>query len=262
MALHPHQTALITGASSGFGADFARQLGERGVNLILSARRAERLQTLKQEILTRFPSLTVDVLPLDLVVPGAPQQLFDESEALGRRVDILINNAGFGLHGTFLQLPLDRQTELVELDVRALIQLSWLFGRGMVERKHGYVLNVSSIATFQPSPDYAVYAASKVAVTYFTRAINHEWRGSGVSATVLAPGTSATEFAVVANQGRAWMHTLGDRPSDFVVRSGLDALFRRKEMVVPGWPNAMMAGMTRFVPTAVAMWFARRLTAD
>lgn len=251
-------TALVTGASSGFGAEFARQLAERSFNLILTARRSERLAALRAEINAGSP-VQIDLLPLDLAARGAPQQLFDGVLALGREVDLLINNAGFGLHGNTLELPLDRLREMVDLNCGAVVELSRLFAEPMVQRKQGRILIVGSIAGFQPSPTYAVYAASKVFVDSFGAALDAELHGTGVTVTVVCPGTSPTEFAQVAEQGRSLMH-VGDLPPEEVVRHALDATFAGKRRVVPGWINQVMAGAAGWAPRSLLIWSARQLT--
>ncbi len=256
-------TALITGASSGFGADFARQLAARGYDLIITARREERLMALRDAIAANHP-VTVHVIPLDLGTPGGAQRLFDQVQAAVQAadatVDVLINNAGFGLRGPFLDAPLDRLREMVDLNVRAVTELAWLCARPMVERRHGYILLVASIAAAQPSPHYAAYAATKVYVDYLGQALHHELRDTGVSVTVTSPGPSPTEFGQVARQGASIMHTLGEMPSDAVVRQSLDALFARKRTIVPGWSNAALTTLSSLMPRRITMSFADRFT--
>lgn len=253
--------AVVTGASSGFGAEFARQLAARGYDLFITARRADRLDALRTEI-TGSHSVAVDLLPLDLGTPGAPQQLFDAADVLARPVELLVNNAGFGLHGAFLELPLERQQQLIDLDVSAVMQLSWLFGRQMAQRRSGRILIVSSVAAFQPSPTYAVYAAAKGFVDAFGAAVDYELRPSGVTVTVVCPGTSATEFGQVAAQGRSLMHRLGDLPPGEIVRQALDATFRGKRRFVPGWPNKVMTTLSGLSPRPLAMWSADWMVRD
>ncbi len=260
MASSALTTALITGASSGFGAEFARQLAGRGHNLILTARRAERLEALRDEIGARTP-VQIDVIPLDLGESGAPQRLFDGVLALGREVDVLVNNAGFGLHGSVLALPLERQSETIDLNVRALFELSRLFAPPMVARGRGRIVLMGSIAGFQPSPAYAVYAASKAFVDSFGAALDYELQGSGVTVTTICPGPSPTEFARVADQGRALIH-LGEIAPDAVVRAALDGAFAGKRRVVPGWINSAMTSLSGWAPRSLAIWSAERMSRD
>lgn len=256
----PMNTALITGASSGFGAEFARQLAGRGHNLILTARRVDRLEALRDEISARMP-VQIDVIPLDLGERGAPQRLFDGVLALGREVDVLVNNAGFGLHGTVLELPLERQSECIDLNIRAVFELSRLFAPPMVARDRGRIVLLGSIAGFQPSPTYAVYAASKTFVDSFGAALDYELQGSGVTVTTVCPGPSPTEFAQVADQGRALLH-MGEMAPDAVVRAALDAAFAGKRRVVPGWVNSAMTSLSGWAPRSLAIWSAQRLSRD
>jgi short-subunit dehydrogenase len=244
--------ALVTGASSGFGAEFARQLAARGYDLILTARRVERLEALRSELLERH-SVRVHLFPLDLGLPGAAEQLHRAALAFSPQVDLLVNNAGFGLHGPFLDLPLERQQASIDLDVSAVVQLTWLFGRDMVRRGEGRVIIISSVAAFQPSPTYAVYAAAKGFVDSFGAAVDAELRGSGVRVTVVCPGTSATEFGEVASQGRSLMHLLSDLPPEEVVRQSLEGAFRGKRRVVPGLANKVMTTLSSLAPRSVAM---------
>lgn len=256
------QTALVTGASSGFGVEFARQLAARGCNLIITARREERLEALRAELAAQWPHVEVDVVPLDLGAPGAPARLYEEASARGRTVDILINNAGFGLHGSFLEIPLERQQEMIDIDVRAVFQLTWLFARPMVERGSGLILVVSSVAAAQPSPSYATYAACKVFVDYMMTALDYELKGTGVSCTVSAPGPSPTEFGQVADQGVSLMHRLASLPPAEVVRQSLDALFAQRPSVAPGWVNASMSALSSKLPRRLTMWSAERIIRD
>lgn len=255
------QMALVTGASSGFGAEFARQLAARGCGVILSARRQERLAALADEIRAAH-DVAVETIPLDLGARGGPQALFDEVAGRGLQVDVLINNAGFGQHGRFLEIPIERQQEMIDLDVSALTQLTWLCARPMLERRHGLILLVSSIAAAQPSPSYAAYAACKVYVEYLGAALNHELKGTGVSVTVTAPGPSPTEFGKVADQGRSIMHRMGELPPAEIVRCSLDALFARKARTVPGWTNALLTTVSGLTPWPIAMRTAETLISD
>lgn len=254
------QTALVTGASSGFGADFARQLAEKGCNLVITARRLDRLTALRDEIIAAHP-VTVDVIVQDLSVAGASQMVFDQVQALNRRIDLLINNAGFGLKGRFLELPIDRQSEMVRLNVTALQELTWLFVPPMIRRGFGQVLFVSSIAAFQPSPYFASYAASKAFVTSFAHALHYELHGTGVNCLVLSPGASPTEFGEVARQGKTLMHR-GEMPPEEVVRQAIAALLAGKDALVPGWGNRIATSLSTWAPLRLKMWAAALLVKE
>lgn len=246
------RTALITGASSGFGVDFARQLAARGCNLILVARRAERLRAAAAEI-TRDYGVCAETIVLDLSARDQAETLFATVRALGRSVDVLINNAGFGVHDDFLAISWARHHEMIELDVTTVVHLTHLFAAEMVQRRFGFILNVASIAAFQPSPGYATYAAAKAFVMSFSQALNYELRGTGVSCTVTSPGVAATEFLQVAGQQRTFFTRLTMMESADVVRISLAALFARRRSVVPGRINALLTWFSPRVPARLSM---------
>lgn len=240
------QWALVTGASSGLGVDFARELAQRGAHLILVARRVEALQKLAGEL--QALGVQVRVMPADLGSAEQREQLQRELDAAAIAVDILINNAGFGLYGDFLRTDWARTEQMLQLDVVALTHLTRLFLPGMVLRRQGYVLQVASIGAFQPSPTYAAYAAAKSYVLNFGVALNDELRGSGVSCTVVSPGVTATEFLKVAGQKRNWFHNATMMTSAEVAAIGVRAMLKRRASVVPGLINKLMALSTRLTP--------------
>jgi hypothetical protein len=246
------KTALVTGASSGLGAEFARQLAAMGCDLVLVARREDRLKALKQQLESAH-GIKVRVQCADLGVVDAPSKLHAELKAAGLRVDVLVNNAGFGLWGEHMQIPWDQERQMLMLDVVALMQLTKLFAADMLGRGSGYVLQVSSIAAYQPSPSYAAYAAAKGAVLLFGEALNYELRKTGVGITVLSPGVTATEFLEVAGQKPTLYQRLFMMQAPEVVRIGLKAMLKRRPSVIPGMLNGLVTWSTRFTP--------RRLTA-
>ena len=252
------KTALVTGASSGLGAEFARQLAAMGCNLVLVARRLELLEKLKQEIQGKH-TVEVRVISLDLGTSDAPRSLYAQLQAAKLPVDVLVNNAGFGLHGEHMQIPWERERQMLMLDVVALMQLTKLFATDMQARDFGYILQVSSVAAYQPSPSYAAYAATKACVLLFGEALNFELRKSGVSCTVLSPGVTATEFLKVAGQKASLYQRIFMMQAPAVVSTGLTAMLKRRPSIIAGWLNALVAWSTRFVPrrwTAyIAYWF-------
>ena len=252
------KTALITGASSGLGAEFARQLAAMGCHLVLVARRIEPMETLKRDLESTH-GIRVHVLPMDLAVPDAPAALHARLRAEDMAVDVLVNNAGFGLNGEHLSIPWERERQMLMLDVVALMQLTKLFASDMRERGHGYVLQVSSVAAYQPSPTYAAYAGAKGLVLLFGEALNFELRGSGVSCSVLSPGITATEFLKVAGQKPSLYQRLFMMQPPEVVRIGLKAMLGRRPSVIAGRFNTAVALSTRFVPRSwtarIAYWF-------
>lgn len=249
--------ALISGASSGLGADFARQLAAMGVNVVLVARREDRLQAVAAEVRQTY-GVQAEVIALDLSQDGAPQVLHDRLTAAGRSIDVLINNAGFGLYGRFTELDWAREHEMLQIDITALVHMTRLFAADMVARKSGYILQVSSIGAFTPSPLYASYSAAKSFVLHFSEAINYELRGTGVSVTTTCPGPAETEFLAVAGQDRTWYQRLSMMKSPDVVRISLNAMLRRKGSIVPGLMNAFSAWSFRLLPRRLSTALAER----
>ena len=242
-----NKTAMVTGASSGLGVDFARELAKQGANLILVARREERLKAVQAEIKQKF-GVDVDVIPMDLTQPDAPQALYDRLRIEKKTVDVLVNNAGYGLFGKFTDLPWEKQKQMLDLDVIALTHLTKLFVPDMVARKFGAVLQVASIAAYQPAPTYAIYAGAKSYVLFFSEALDHELRGTGVNVTTVSPGVTATEFLKVAGQQPTLYQRLVMMQSPEVARQGIRALLRQRRSVVPGFFNAFSAFLMRFIP--------------
>jgi short-subunit dehydrogenase len=242
---------LVTGASSGLGADFARILAERGCNVVLVARRADRLEQLQQQITAVRPVKTY-VIPMDLSATGAPEVLHQRVSDLELTVDVLINNAGFGIHGNFVDIPWEREHEMLELDIVALAHLTKLFVKGMVTRNLGYVLLVSSIGAYQPSPAYATYSAAKSFVLYFGEALSYELRHTNVKVSVLSPGVTATEFLQVAGQKPTLYQRLQMMPSERVARIGIEAMLKGTPSKVPGLMNALPVQLLRFTPRRMA----------
>lgn len=253
--------ALVTGASSGLGADFARNLAQRGCHLILTARREEQLRALADDLTQRY-HIEVSVNPMDLAAPDAPQQLYDQIQAAGQTVDVLINNAGLGIYGTFLEIPWERERAMLELDILTLVHLTKLFARDMATRRSGHILQIASIGAYQPSPTYATYSAAKSFVLYFGEALAYELRGTGVTCTVLSPGVTQTEFLQVAGQNPSLYQRTVMMTSEQVVEIGIEAMLKGRPSVVPGLLNGVMAFSTRFMPrqwaAAVAHQFMTR----
>jgi uncharacterized protein len=241
------KTALVTGASSGLGMEFARLLAERGCHLILVARREEALARLKQELEGR-QGVRVFSIPMDLAAADAPRQLYDQVQAAGLQVDVLVNNAGLGLFGGFAEIPWEREKGMLDLDMLAVVHLTKLFAPDMVGRKFGYVLNIGSTGSFQPTPTYASYAAAKSFVLSYSEAVNYELRGTGVHCTALCPGITRTEFLQVSGQKITLYQRLTMMESARVVRVGLNAMLRGRSSVVAGWLNAFVAGLLAFIP--------------
>ncbi|MEA3041094.1 MAG: uncharacterized protein QOC65_583 [Sphingomonadales bacterium] len=242
---------LITGASAGLGAEFARQCTLRGDEVVLVARRRDRLQALAVEL-----GPNAHVIEADLAEPGSGTRVVTEAGARGLRIRSLINNAGFGVSGAFEKLPLARQLETVDLNVRALTELCAAVLPGMRSMGGGAILNVASTAAFQAGPYMAVYYASKAYVLSFTEALHQELKDSGIAVTALCPGPTATEFFDVAGAPDGRLAKMATDPVA-VVRAGLDGLARNKAIVIPGLGNKIGAQSNRLLPRA----FMRRVIA-
>jgi uncharacterized protein len=237
--------ALVTGASAGLGEEFARQLAERGMNLVISARRLDRLSALASELAQRH-AVEVIAAPADLARPGAAAELWARATD-GRDVHLLVNNAGFGAQGDFHQVPRERQVEMVQLNCTALLELAHLALAGMRERGDGGIVNVASIAAYQPVPTLATYAASKAFVLSLSEALWSENVGTGVRVLALSPGRTPTEFQGIAGTGST-EGAFGLRTPQQVVAAGLRALERGRPSIVPGLENHLAAWLVRLVP--------------
>ena len=250
------KTALVTGASSGLGVEFARQLANAGCHLIITARREDRLVALKEELATSHPEISVDVIVMDLAGRDAAQHLYAEITGWERPVDILINNAGYGIFGWFLDSDWDELEAMIRVNTLVPQELTHLFGRDMVERGYGKVLIVSSMIGFQATPTYAAYASAKSLSMHFGEALNLEFRGSGVTCTVLSPGVTRTEFLDVAGQKVTFAQRLMMMEGVDVVRVGLSAMLKGKANALPGWLNKTLIWSSRLTPRAWVKWVA------
>ncbi|HYD49578.1 MAG TPA: SDR family oxidoreductase [Terriglobales bacterium] len=250
MSVLTGKTALVTGASSGLGVDFATILAEQGCNLVLVARREERLRQLADQLVQRH-GIRVEIVALSLAPLGAAQQLYDQLRERNLTIDVLINNAGFGVYGRFVDIDWQREEEMLRLDVIALVHLTKLFVRDMVARNFGYVLQVASIGAYQPSPTYATYSAAKAFVLSFGEALSYELRRTNVKVSVLSPGVTETEFLEVAGQNRTLFQRLSIMPSRPVAEIGIQAMLKGRPSKVAGVMNAMTAWSFRFVPRRV-----------
>jgi uncharacterized protein len=249
------QLALITGASSGIGLEFARLAARDGYDLALAARSLDKLSALADELKREYGA-NCTVLESDLMRSDAPGEISARLASARMVPDILINNAGFGDRGTVAELSLQRQIDMVHVNVIAVTALTRLLLPGMLEKKHGAILNVASTAAFQPGPHMAVYYATKAYVLSFTEGLHEELRNTGVSVTCLCPGPTATGFAAVAHMENAWLFRLGAMAARPVAEAGWAGLKRGKALVIPGWPNKLGAFSVRFGPRAMV----RKLT--
>jgi len=248
------ETVMITGASSGIGVELARLFAADGSDLVLVARRADRLAEIAEELKGRFGTAPT-VMPADLTDYEARTALVNQLQKSGARIDVLVNDAGFGARGAVAELSAERQLEMIELNIAALVHLTTLFLPGMKERGQGGILNVASTAAFQAGPFMAVYYASKAFVLHFTEALAAELRDTPLSVTCLAPGPTRTEFASTAAVERTRLFSAGVMDAETVARAGYRGFRRKRLIVIPGLKNKALALTVRLVPRA----FTRRV---
>lgn len=240
--------ALVTGASAGLGTDFARQLSATGARLVLVARRRERLEELATELGNARP------VALDLSETGAAERLMADLHAHDEHVDLLVNNAGFGLGGRFADQSPARLRQIIDLNCGLLTELARAVVPGMIARKRGGILNVASTAAFQPGPGMAVYFATKAFVLSLTEALHEELRPHGIRVSALCPGPTATEFGQVAGFRNKGVFDRLSADSASVVRAGLAGLQANQAVVIPGLANKAGAQGHRLLPRA---WLRR-----
>jgi uncharacterized protein len=257
------RTALVTGASGGIGAELARLFARDGWDVVLVARSRDGLEKVGRGLADTYGT-AYHVVPADLADPAAPRAVFDAVQTLGVQVDALVNNAGFGLMGPFVDTgrepptELGRELEMLQVNVVALTHLSKLFLPQMVERGRGYVMNVASTAAFQPGPLMAVYYASKAYVLSFSEALSVELAGTGVTATALCPGATRTEFQAAANMENSRLFRAGHvMTAAQVAEAGYNAMLAGRSSVVTGAVNRVMAAGTRFIPRRMAARLAK-----
>lgn len=236
---------VITGASSGIGAEMARIAAERGRPLVLVARREERLRALAAEL---APKVAAEIVALDLERPEGAGLLVEELSARGIVPETVVNNAGFGLRGRFATMSYADQVAMVELNVTTLTRLCRLVLPGMIERRRGGIVNVASMAAYQAIPFMAVYAATKAYVVSLSEALHEEARRHGVVVTVVCPGPTATEFTLRANVEKAKMFSTGAMSAAEVARLGLDGHEKGRAVVVTGGRNRLIGIASKLLP--------------
>lgn len=255
------RTALVTGASAGLGAEFARQLAARGFDLILTARREDRLTGLAREIEGKA-GVAVAVIPADLADPAAPAQLVEEIAARGLTVDALVNNAGYGIADIYERTPWEAQRDLLQVLVTAVAELTHRLLPGMLERRYGRIVNVASLAAFAPAvPGATLYAGAKAFVLRFSEFLASEVEGRGVHVLATCPGFTRTEFHAAASMTQA-TDTIPDwqwQAAEAVVREALDAVMAgRGPVLVNGLVNRFAAGLLKYLPGGVIRQIAAR----
>ena len=245
------ERTLITGATSGIGLEIARVMAAKGHDLILVARRKEKLEHLKMELESGY-GISVDIIVKDLTKENAAKEIFEFTDRKHFYVNILINNAGFGDYGKFYYRSLEKQTRMVQLNIIALMELTHLYLPDMLANSKGRIMNVASMAAFQAGPFMSVYYATKAFVLSFTEALSMELRGTGVKVTALCPGPTSTEFGKVAEFRRSWLlkhHK--NRSAQEVAEYAIRALFANKLIAVPGVLNKLLVLCSKFFPRCV-----------
>lgn len=231
--------SLVTGASSGIGAEFAKQLAGRGSKVVLVARREDRLQKLADELPTESRVVALDLLADDAI--ATLKSRTDDVE-----ISLLVNNAGFGDYGEFANIDPDKASRMIQLNVLKLVEVTHLFLPGMLERKQGAIINLASTSAFQAVPFMSVYAATKAFVLHFSEGLWAETRKKGVTVQALCPGFTKTEFFDAANLPKSV--AFGTKSVEHVVQTSLAALTKGKQFYIPGWVNYLVALSNRFVP--------------
>lgn len=246
--------ALITGASTGIGREMVRLLAARGHNVLLLSRDRRRLQDVADEVIKEH-RVQARVVPSNLADPTAAARVAESLSDV--RISILINNAGFGAYGPFAAMDLARGTELMQVNMVSLVQLTHHLVQPMLKRRQGYILNVASVAAFLPGPNVNLYYASKAFVFSFSYALAEELRESGVSVTVLCPGTTRTEFFERASfhMSRPW--PMMDART--VAQAGLEGMFKGKRIVIPGASNKLMSTIVRAIPPGIPARIVRKV---
>ena len=253
-----NKTALITGASGGIGLELARLHASKGDNLVLVARSREKLAEVKTELESKFKVSIYNIVK-DLSVKDAAKEVFYEVKKQNIIIDYLINNAGFGDFGLFAKSNWEKQEGMINLNITALTQLTWLFLPEMISRGEGKILNVSSLAAFQPGPTMSVYFASKAFVMSFSEALNNEVRDKGITVTTLCPGPTESNFHAVVLGDPKLVRERKMMTAKEVAKIGYRAMMNGKSVVIPGFINSFLVFASRFVPRELVIKMIRRI---
>lgn len=259
-AQRAQKTALVTGASSGIGADLARLFASKGYALVLVARTESALNALADDLRAAH-SVPVTVVAQDLAQPDAAQAVFAATQRASIAVDVLVNNAGYASYGPFVQADLANEMNEMRVNMLALTALTRLFLPGMVERTYGGILNVASTAAFQPGPGMAVYYATKAFVLSFSEALAHEVKGAGINVTALCPGATQSAFFERASMQNSRFMRGHMMDSAVVARAGYNGLMRGKAVIIPGTRNRLLAFGSRFFPRGMVTSISARIAA-
>ena len=251
-------TALVTGASSGIGRELAKVLAANGHDLVLVARREPRLREIAEELVRRH-HVTVAVLPKDLALPTAAEEIYAEVQRQGIEVQILVDAAGFNVYGPFASTALAQELAMIQVNLVALTSLTKLFVKHMLQRRSGAILNVASTGSFSPAPLDSVYCATKAHVLSFSEGLSEELQGTGVTVTALCPGPTATEFAARAEMLETNVFNGRLMSASAVASIGYRALMQHRVVAVTGMANKIMIFAMRFTPRSVTRKIARRM---
>lgn len=241
-------TAIITGASNGIGLELAKIHASKGGDLVLVARSKTKLDELKTELENQY-KISVLNIPKDLSLPDAAKEIYDETTRLNIQVDYLINNAGFGEYGMFSETNWEKEQQMINLNIAALTQFTKLYLRDMIKRQSGKIMNVASVAAFQPGPAMAVYCATKAYVLHFSEAVSREVRGKGITVTALCPGATKTGFQELGGIGESKIFKNKNLPTAKEVAGyGYVSMLKGKTVAIHGLKNYLLANSIRFIP--------------
>lgn len=254
------QTVLITGASSGIGMELAREFAKHGHSVVLVARGIDKLEELARELRSKS-KVRAEVIGADLTEPSAPEKIVKSLSERNLTIDVLVNNAGFGERGPFAQIDMQRQLDMIQVNITAVAHLTRLLLPGMIQRNAGGVLNVASTAAFQGGPNMAMYYATKAFVLSFTEALHEEVAGTIVHVTCLCPGPTHTGFVAAANMEGVNLMKMGAETAESVAQVGYAAFMKNKAVAISGFKNKLGAFSTRLAPRAVARKIAKVLNA-
>jgi uncharacterized protein len=256
-----NQTILLTGASSGIGLEMAKQLAAEKFNLILVARSIDKLQTLQQDLMAK-EGIDVQIFAKDLSNKVNAISLYNEINSQNIIVDMLVNNAGVGLYGEFIETSLETELDMIELNVSSLVALTKLFAQDMVARKSGKIMNVASLLAFLPFPYYSVYSATKAFVLAFSETVAAELEGTGVTITTLCPGPVDTPFNSDAMLKTNAYQSNKPKPADEVAKVGIELLLNGKGKKLVGFNNWFISNLPRFMPDGLMMKIKKGLASQ
>ena len=253
------KAALITGASNGIGFEMAKIFAVKDINLVLVARRKDKLDELKRELEAKH-KVWVYTIGKDLALPGATKEIFDEVKANSLSIDYLVNNAGFGDFGPFAESDWNKQEQMINLNITTLAHFTRLFLPDMICRGGGKILNVASTASFQPGPMMSVYYATKAFVLSFSEAVNDEVRKNGITITALCPGPTKSGFqGAAAMEGSKLLERIDLATSKEVAEYGYKAMMKGRAVAIHGFKNSIMANSVRFAPRALVVKVTRKI---